>query len=89
MAALKDAEKCLSLDPNFTKAYGRKAQCHVQMKEYHKAMESYEKGLKIDPNSKELMEGKAQTLYKIQTQASSSGGHDEQQMQNAMKDPEI
>lgn len=50
---LKDAEKCLEMDPNFVKAWARKATCHSLMKEYHKAMNAYEKGLKIDPNSKE------------------------------------
>jgi len=47
--ALKDADKCLELDPKFVKAYARKGTCHHFMKEYHKAMKSFEDGLKIDP----------------------------------------
>ena len=58
--ALKDAEKCIELCPTFgamiwivyflqvaVKGYTRKAICHFYMKEYHKALESYDKGLKI------------------------------------------
>ena len=56
-SALTAIEKCLSLDPNFNKAYGKKGQIHFGLKEYHKAIECYEKGLKIDPNSTECKEG--------------------------------
>jgi len=49
--ALKDAEKCLQLDPNFIKGYLRKGNCHHLMKEYHKALDAYEKGLKLDPSN--------------------------------------
>jgi len=51
--ALKDADKCLELDPKFVKAYARKGTCHHLMKEYHKAMKAFEDGLKIDPASKD------------------------------------
>jgi stress-induced-phosphoprotein 1 len=47
--ALKDADKCIELDPKFVKAYARKGSCHHMMKEYHKAMKAYEDGLKLDP----------------------------------------
>jgi stress-induced-phosphoprotein 1 len=40
--ALKDAEKCLQIDPNFVKAYARKGTIHHLMKEYHKALNAYE-----------------------------------------------
>ena len=63
----EDAEKCISLDPNFIKGYIRKGTCHQLMKEYHKAMETYEKGLKIEPENQELKEGYAKTLRLIQT----------------------
>jgi len=51
--ALKDADRCLELDPKLVKAYARKGTCHHLMKEYHKAMKSFEDGLKIDPSSKD------------------------------------
>jgi stress-induced-phosphoprotein 1 len=43
--ALKDADKCIEIDPTFVKAYARKGNCHHMMKEYHKAMKAYEDGL--------------------------------------------
>ena len=64
-AALKDAEKCIDLDPKFIKAYARKGSCHHLMKEYHKAMKAYEDGLKIDPDNKECQEGRQKTIATI------------------------
>lgn len=52
--ALKDADKCLELDPKFVKAYLRKGNCHHLMKEYHKAMKAYDDGLKIEPDNAEI-----------------------------------
>ena len=54
---LKDAEKCLELDPTFTKGYTRKGAIQFFMKEYDKAMETYQAGLKHDPNNQELLDG--------------------------------
>ena len=42
----------LTKDPNFQKAYHKKGDCQFFMKEYHKALESYEAGLKKDPSDK-------------------------------------
>lgn len=86
---MKDAEKCLSLDPNFVKGYLRKATCHHFMKEYHKALSTYDQGLKIDPESKDLKEGKARTMSAIQTGAYGSDKPDEERVRHAMADPEI
>lgn len=55
--AIADFDKCIALDPNYTKAYTKKANSHFGMKEYHKAQEFYEKGLSIDPNNNECKEG--------------------------------
>jgi len=49
--ALKDAEKCLELDPNYVKAYFRKGTIHHLNKEYHKALSAYDAGLKIEPTN--------------------------------------
>lgn len=87
--ALKDADKCIELDPKFVKAYARKGNCHHMMKEYHKAMKAYEDGLKIDPANKECIEGKQRTLSTIQMSAHASTGNDEERLRHAMADPEI
>ena len=36
-SAVKDLETCLSLDPNYVKAYAKKGVCHQVCKELHKA----------------------------------------------------
>jgi stress-induced-phosphoprotein 1 len=87
--ALKDAEKCLAIDPNFVKGYARKGTIHHFMKEYHKALECYEKGLKLDTENKDCKEGKMKTLSAIQTGAYSGDKPDEERVRHAMADPEI
>lgn len=54
---LKDAEKCIELDPTFSKGYNRKGAVQFFMKEYEKALETYKEGLKHDPNNQELLDG--------------------------------
>lgn len=86
--AMKDCDRCLEIDPSFVKAYIRKGNIHFFMKEYHKCLTVYEKGLKLAPNNKELRQGMLKTQMKIQEQQS-SGEVDQQQVEQAMKDPEI
>jgi len=62
VSGLKDAEKCIALDPTFVKAYARKGTCHHLMKEYHKAMADFDAGLKLDPTNKECKEGRERTI---------------------------
>lgn len=54
---LKDAEKCIELDPTFSKGYTRKGAVQFFMKEYDKALETYQEGLKHDPSNQELADG--------------------------------
>ncbi len=56
------------------------------MKEYHKALDAFDHGLKLDPSSKECNDGKIKTMQLIN---SSSTGNDEERMRHAMADPEI
>lgn len=86
--ALKDCDRCLELDDKFVKAYIRKGNIHFYMKEYHKCLTVYEKGLALDPNNRELRQGLMKTQMKIQEQQS-SGQVDEAQVKQAMQDPEI
>jgi stress-induced-phosphoprotein 1 len=60
--AEKDCEQCLKFDPHFVKAWGRKGTIHHQLKEYHKALDAFDKGLKLDPENKECKEGKIKTM---------------------------
>jgi tetratricopeptide (TPR) repeat protein len=43
--------KALELNPNFHKAYLNKGNAHFGMKEYGKAMESFQKGLAFEPEN--------------------------------------
>jgi stress-induced-phosphoprotein 1 len=63
--ALKDADRCIELDPTFIKAYSRKGNCHHLMKEYHKAMKAFDDGLKLDPMNAECTQGKNNTIMAI------------------------
>merc|ERR1711879_645428 len=60
---------------------------HFFMKEYHKALEAYDKGLALEPRNDECLRGRDQVLAKIeQTQ---KGEIDEEQVRHAMADPEV
>ena len=54
---LKDAEKCIELDPSFARGYRRKGAIQFFMKEYDKALEMYQEGLKHEPRNQELLDG--------------------------------
>lgn len=84
---MNDLDECLKLDPTFVKAYSRKGVSHFFMKEYHKALQAYEKGLKLDPANEECKAGRDTTIQKVQS--SNSGAVDEEQVRHAMADPEI
>jgi len=88
--AIKDADECIAIKPDFVKAYIRKGNAHYFMKEYHKSLEAYEKGLKFDENNAELKEGLKKTMMAINTQ--NYGGDEKGQQERAAKaaqDPEI
>jgi len=84
---LDDCETCLKLDSKFVKAYIRKAKIQHFLKQYHKALDTYNKGLELDPKNAELLEGKSTTMMSIRT--TSGDKPDQQRLQEAMKDPEI
>jgi stress-induced-phosphoprotein 1 len=78
----------LKIDPKFVKIYIRKAKIQYFLQQYHKALETYSKGLDLAPDSSELMEGRAQTLEKINME-NATGQVDPKRRQEALKDPEI
>uniref|UniRef100_A0A0D9W7M4 STI1 domain-containing protein n=1 Tax=Leersia perrieri TaxID=77586 RepID=A0A0D9W7M4_9ORYZ len=88
---LKDAEKCIELDPTFSKGYTRKGAIQFFMKEYDKALETYQAGLKHDPNNQELLDGVRRCVQQINKASRGELSQEElQERQNkAMQDPEI
>jgi len=85
--ALDDCETCLKMEPKFVKIYIRKGKIQYFLKQYHKALETYSKGLDLDKECDELLEGKRQTIQKIN--AENAGEVDPARRAEAMKDPEI
>ena len=80
-------EKALSIDPNYVKAWCKKGDIEFFMKEYHRAMESYQKGLSLDQTDRACMDG----LRKVSMKINSASSEQEQQERAAhgLADPEI
>jgi len=53
--ALKDGEKCISLNPNFIKGYNRLGSAQQALKRYDQAIDTYKKGLEIESNNDSLL----------------------------------
>lgn len=88
---LKDAEKCIELDPTFSKGYTRKGAIQFFMKEYDKALETYQEGLKHDPNNQELLDGVRRCVEQISKASHGDISPEElkERQAKAMQDPEI
>ncbi|KAJ6827587.1 hsp70-Hsp90 organizing protein 2-like [Iris pallida] len=88
---LKDAEKCIELDPTFSKGYTRKGAVQFFMKEYDKALETYQEGLKHDANNQDLIDGVRRCVEQInKTNRGEISPEDLKERQGkAMQDPEI
>ncbi|XP_022719467.1 hsp70-Hsp90 organizing protein 3-like [Durio zibethinus] len=88
---LKDAEKCIELDPTFSKGYTRKGAIQFFMKEYDKALETYQEGLKHDPNNQELLDGVRRCVEQINKASRGDLSPEElkERQAKAMQDPEI
>ncbi|MCD7450489.1 Hsp70-Hsp90 organizing protein 3 [Datura stramonium] len=88
---LKDAEKCIELDPTFAKGYTRKGAVQFFMKEYEKALETYQAGLKHDPQNQELLDGVRRCVEQINKASRGDLTPEElkERQAKAMQDPEI
>eukprot|EP00796_Vickermania_ingenoplastis_P007870 gene7870-5497_t len=87
--ALKDAEKCIELKPDFVKGHARKGHAYFWTKQYNRALQAYDDGLKVDPNNADCRDGKMRTMMKIQEMASGQSGDGDEAAKRAMQDPEI
>ncbi|KAK1376399.1 hsp70-Hsp90 organizing protein 3-like [Heracleum sosnowskyi] len=88
---LKDAEKCIELDPTFAKGYTRKGAAQFLMKDYDKALETYQEGLKHDARNQELLDGVRRCVDQINRTGRGDLSPEElkERQAKAMQDPEI
>lgn len=77
-------EKSLKNDPKYVKAWAKKGDIEFFMKEYHKSIESYQKGLQLEPGNASCMQGLAKTQRMIHTQ-----DDDPDRAQRGLADPAI
>lgn len=87
-SALDDCDKAIQLDPTFIKPYIRKGNIQTYLKQYPQAMRTFEAALQIDPTNSDALQGNQELMMRIQ-QSQTGDGPDEQQIAEAMKDPEI
>jgi stress-induced-phosphoprotein 1 len=83
-------EKAIEIDPKYVKAWARKGDIEVLIKENHKALESYKTGLEIDSTNVACREGLQKVTQMINYGASNMT--EEEKMERArhgMADPEI
>ena len=76
------------LSQTFVKGWSRKAGIHFYLKEYHKAMDSYNEILKLEPENEEAKAGLDNVVHHVNAQ-SQSGEVDQERQARAMADPEI
>ena len=87
-AALKAADKALEVDDSYIKAYAKKGNAHFGLREYHKALEAFKRGLTANPDNREFQEGMQKTQMKLYS-GSETKEEQEDRACHAMADPEI
>merc|ERR1712232_858217 len=88
--AKREIEKALELDPKYVKAYARKGDIESVMKEYHKSLDSYQKGLEIEPDNRACREGLQKVTQQINYgRANMTEEQKKEQAAHGMADPEI
>ncbi len=88
--AKREIEIALDLDEKYVKAWARKGDIEVLMKENHKAMESYKKGLAIDATNAACKEGLRKVTAMVNYgSANMTEEERKERAAHAMADPEI
>lgn len=49
--AIRDCERGIDIDPNYSKAYSRLGTCYFTQKSYTEAIDAYKKALELEPNN--------------------------------------
>ena len=88
--AKREIEKALELDPKYVKAWARKGDIEMVMKEFHKATDSYKKGLELEPGNAACKQGLSKVTAQINYgRANMTEEQKKEQAAHAMADPEI
>lgn len=88
--AKREVEKALEIDPKYVKAWARKGDIEFVMKEYHKSMDSFKKGLELDPANAPCKDGLRKTMQQINFgRQNMTEEQKKEQAAHAMADPEI
>lgn len=88
--AKREIEVAIDLDEKYVKAWARKGDIEVLMKENHKAMESYKKGLALDPSNATCKEGLRKVTAMINYgNANMTEEERKERAAHGMADPEI
>lgn len=88
--ARREVEKAIDLDPKYVKAWARKGDIEMVMKEFHKAMDSYKAGLALDPKNPSCKQGLQKVTAQINYgRQSMTEEQKKEQTAHAMADPEI
>uniref|UniRef100_A0A7S4N079 Hsp70-Hsp90 organising protein n=1 Tax=Odontella aurita TaxID=265563 RepID=A0A7S4N079_9STRA len=88
--AKRQIEEALEIDPRYLKAWSRKGDIEIVMKEYHKAMDSYKAGLAIEPENPTCKTGLQKVMGLINRSAASMTEEErKERAEHAMADPQI
>lgn len=88
--AQREIEKALELDPKYVKAWARKGDIEMMMKEYHKALESYKEGLELDHDNAACKEGLRKCTAQIRMgNQNLTEEEKKERAAHAMADPQI
>jgi stress-induced-phosphoprotein 1 len=88
--AQRQIDEALQIDPKYVKAWARKGDIEMYMKEFHKAQVSYGKGLELDKDNAACKEGLRKcTAAMTYGRQNMTDDEKKEQAAHAMADPEI
>jgi stress-induced-phosphoprotein 1 len=89
-SAVQDCDEAIKRDPDFIRAYLRKAQAYFTMREYNKCINVCAEAMEHDKDGKNAREIQQQESKALQAQYSAREGETEQQtMERIQRDPEV
>jgi stress-induced-phosphoprotein 1 len=88
--AVQDCDQAIKLDPKFIRAYMRKSQALIAMKEYNKALDALVEAQEHDDKGAHTREIEQQQQKALEAQFSARSGETEQETaERVQRDPEV